>query len=216
MSELRLHAVDVDEVRAIFGADPTLAERLRQAAKVRWFDHTPEPRRGVLDRLGPLTTKALLPATPDMPTRDDADTLLAGRYVAPERTLPAWRLVEGWIGVLAHDSLQLQLSAAELDALDEDLVAAGLGADLAPGAILRRDPHLPLRPLPGMFVGHATHPRVLATADDLRRCRDDVAPRSRERAQALADFFAHAPTTWQERAAHEGRPAPGVVALWFQ
>lgn len=215
MTELRLYAVGIDEVRDIFGADAALADRLMAAAKVRWFDNIPEPRRGILDKIGPLTKKALLPATPDMPTRADAEALLAGRYVAPERTLPAWRLLEGWVSVLAHDTLRLPMSAPDLDQLDFDLVAAGMPAELAIERAFRHETRVPLRPLPGMRIGYAKHAQALATADALRRVGDDVDPRSRGAADALRDWFAHYPCAWQDRATRDGRPAPDLVALWL-
>ena len=105
MGSLRLYAIAIDEVRAIFGAPEATATALRAIAAHR-FPAAPSTAPGLLGKLGPVFRRA--PDAPVMrpgvPSGSDVDTLLAGRYVPPHRLSACWALLEAFVETMAWGS----------------------------------------------------------------------------------------------------------------
>ena len=122
MVRIRLWAIGIGEVREIFGAPS-------EVAAARLAELTPpavtSPRApGLLGKLGPLLRRAsdapVIPA--DQPTRADAEALLKGSFIVPNRLPAAWALVTRWVGEQAWGALEVRL---DRDRVDFDLARAG-------------------------------------------------------------------------------------------
>lgn len=103
VGELRAYALAVTELRAVVGADPVTADRLRAVAH-RVLG--PAPTVGAPGPLGPIHRR--VPGTPvvrpDDPTPQDLDALLTGAPTPPGRAAATWRLVEALATGLAWSS----------------------------------------------------------------------------------------------------------------
>ncbi len=122
MGTLQLWAVNIDQARRIFSADPATAQRLRDAAQQQFQrSHTPGP--GLLGKLGPLMRRpnGSAATNPDRPTPDDIEDMLAGRYLPPQRLAAAWALFEFWLTLLAVNHSRIELTESELRDFDFDL-----------------------------------------------------------------------------------------------
>ncbi|MDR1450380.1 MAG: hypothetical protein LBI84_09330 [Propionibacteriaceae bacterium] len=162
---LRLWAVPVATVQQIPGAPPELAARLRQVAA----DHAPVRAgrpRALIDKLGPLLRRpsyapVIDPAALSLP---DADAIVAGRFIPPERLDAAWRLFEFWLDDLSAARLSRPASAAEVEQADFDLARAGVPSPGDLRHLWQRGFALPLRPPPGLAIGYLEAARVQAAA----------------------------------------------------
>ncbi len=216
MGELHLWAVSIDEVRDMFGADSDAKARLRGlAASAFKLAEPAHPRTGLLGKVGPLFRHPfdapLL--TPDSPLPSDVDALLNGRYIAPERLAPAWRVVIAWLDAEAWAGFSLAAAPAQLDDLEFDLARAGLSSDFSLRHLMSGDPQLPLRPAPGMSVGYCKQGHVIATRDALDAVLENVEDTSRQRAASLLRFL-NGVHEWSARAIEAGRPQPDLVVIW--
>lgn len=155
MRRLRLFGISIDAVRDIFGANEDLAGRLN-AVLAREFAPTNPKSPGLIGRLGPLFKRA-----PDtevnaaLPLPSDAEALLAGSYVKPERLPQAWQLMLVWLTELSLASTQI--SFEDLDAIEFDLARNGLSSDFSLRNLAERELGIPLRPLSGQVVGYCRH-----------------------------------------------------------
>ena len=192
MGNLWLYAMPLEDVRAFFSAPADLAdELLAQAGAV-----IKAPTNNLLGRVGPLFRHPVVPVIDlPMPSADDAQNLVEGRSIAPERLAPAWTIVRHWCDVRAAGRLSLEISQQQLSTIDFHIVSGGLSSQFSLETIVGRDPHLPLRTLHGSQVGWmpAAHAALAAeqwpTALADGRLPDDVIGL----AEQLCGFFCQVP-----------------------
>lgn len=212
MSRLRLTAISIDEVRDIFGASPEFAEELRSLATDQ-FAPPSNRRRGFI--AGLFRRDPIVEASPHTPTMTDLESLLAGRYVAPERTDASWVLVDGWLRRLGWAQLELNLSEGELNELEFDLARAGLSSQFAVRKLLAGEAQLPLRPPAGVRVGYAKFGHVVATRDAVRRALPELAETHHQALNRLVAFL-DGFEAWEQAAMNAGRPRPDLFGQWTE
>ena len=165
MQRLVIYALGINDVRDIFGADETLAGRLREAARAHYSEAPPQRRRW----FGPLLRRD--PATevdPGRPSTADVDALLSGGFVSSERVTPCWRLLHVWFAELAPASRAVDYDEDLLDRVEWELATLGLGSDHALRSLAERRLGVPLAPLPGQVVGYAKHLHAVEVLRHLR------------------------------------------------
>lgn len=159
-------AISIDDVRDIFRASPSLAERLKATAAARFAQPSPTKRRW----FGPV-----LHRDPDErvdaahPSQHDLDTLLAGSFIQADRQVPSWQLLIVFLEELAAASARVEWDPSLSDQIEFDLARAGLNSDYALRNLAERDLGIPLRPLPGQLAGYAKHVQVAETLAALGR-----------------------------------------------
>lgn len=209
MSTLWLYAVTIDEVRGIFGADPSLAARLRAAAARKFAAEAPSSH-GLLGKLGPTFRRPVdAPIRrPDLPTGGEVDALLASRYLPPDRLGAAWVLLLAWLDELAPDALRLALSAAQLSDFDFDLACSGVPSRLGLTDLLKTGLGIPLAPAPGWAAGWVPAERAATIAPSWRSCLSELAEDRRELADTVLDWLEARPG-WTGPS-----PSPDLVAIF--
>lgn len=182
MQTLVASAISIDDVRDMFGADPALAERLREIA-ARRFAETPPPKRrwfGPVIKQDPaFRVDAALPSSADL------EAVLSGGYVSPDRMPQAWRLVIAWLEELSAASERIAWDPAQMDTIEFDLARAGLNSDYSLRHLAERDLGISIRALPGHFAGYAKHVQAAETFEALKSIR--TAPELGDGARALLD-----------------------------
>lgn len=164
MFRLVLFAISIDDVRDIFRADDSLAERLRAVAAAR-FAAPSTARRGWFKPL--LRRDPDTEVRADHPLRPDVDALLRGGYISPDRAPHCWSLVTAWLEELAAAHREVPWEPESFDRIEWDLAACGLNSDYSLRRLAERQLQVPLRPLPGQVVGYAKHVHVSDTASAL-------------------------------------------------
>lgn len=216
MGRMSLFAIGITELRDMFGAAPELADRLRAIAETHFPPAAGKPpRRGsLLGRIGPVLKKSIeTPQIPDHPVPADADALLAGRTIVPERLGVAWQIVLVWLDEISWGRLDLDLATPELAAIEFELAKAGLPSQFALERLLQGNPQLPLRPLPGQQFGYAKNPHVEATRHAVSTVIGDLEPDAQTIVQPVLEFLNRYPG-WTAAAAAAGRPVPDLVVVW--
>lgn len=171
MPSLAVYAIGIDDVRDIFGADDTLAERLRAVAAARLAPAAAPTKRGwfkPLQRRDPATE-----VNPERPLRGDMEAILAGGYIAPDRLRQCWELLTIWLAELSRTHLELPWEPGSFDRVEWDLAAAGLNSDFSLRRLAERQLGIPLRPLEGQVVGYAKALHVAETANALAAALTD-------------------------------------------
>lgn len=228
-ARLRLHAININDVRDLIGADAdTRAWAEAECAGLLTESAPPTTSRGFLARLfgrgrmrgadpGAAGTQPdsppISPPTPppDPPTGVDLATVLAGRHAAPERAGACWRVLEHLVARRAWASHEVCLDAREVADFDFALTLAGVPAEAGLGRILRSPAMLGLAPAPSVTVGYLPFAVVRLHAA-LYAAADVEDPRQAELARGLAEFWAKLPD-WAEEAAAAGRGAPDLIAF---
>ena len=218
MGELRLYAVGIDEVRQMFGASDAEQQRLRDlaAAALAPPPVAAQAHGGLLTKLGPIFKRppAALVVSPTQPVPRDLEVLLAGAYVAPERTGATWRLLETLVQGTAWESTLLALSPESLDELDFALVRGGVTSAVGLRHLLMNPLGVQLLPVRGLTVGWHRHEQALAMATAYRSALPQV--ESREQQEMLAalvrwlDDFVGLPA----RVSTSARPVPDLIGFW--
>ncbi|WP_130864825.1 hypothetical protein [Acidipropionibacterium timonense] len=214
MGEFRLHAMAIDEVRDVFGADAALARHLRLWAAQTFDTEDPEhPDR--TDRHGRHRgrLRARHSVRPGWPTNQDVDDLIQGRFVGPDRLSRCWRLLDEWLEHLSWGTHSLVLDAARADDLEFDLARAGVPSHLSLHRLFGGDPQIPLRPAPGMRVGYSRRLHVAATHDAMARALPFLGPDFAVQITDLVGFLGSFPS-WTELAASADRPQPDLIVVW--
>lgn len=213
MSELRLYAIAIDQVRDIFGADAELAARLRRVSSHAISVDNPQ-RPSMLSKLGPLFRRPIEP--PNIPVNQplgyDVENLLSGRYIKPERLPYSWTIFQCWLADLACGDVVISANQSDAEQLDFALAAAGLPSDFAVGNLLARDPHILLRPSDGMTVGYSKANHAIATGMALRQTLASLpdGPK-RELAEQITEFLE---LLAQWKAEREQQAAPDLFGIW--
>lgn len=209
MGELRLFSIGVDEARDMFSAPPELADHLR-AVSVPLYPPAPK-KRGLIDRLGPITKRHFVPNPLD-PVESDAENLLAGRFVSPERSSASWTLVEHWLAELAWSTYAVTLTQAELETWDFDLARAGVSSVYGIGAMFNEELGFPLRPLVTQRTGYVRHAHMANAVAALTSALEQLSGPSAERTQHFLGWLDDY-GTWSASASAAGRPQPDLVAI---
>jgi hypothetical protein len=218
MGELRLYAVGLDEVRAVFGAPEDQATHLREVAR-RAF--TPEPdaaRSGWVSKLGPIFRRppAAQVVSPTQPEPHDVEVLLAGAYVRPERAGATWRLLETLVCDLAWGSTRMTLTPQALDELDFALARGGVSSSVGLRHLLDSTAALNLAPVQGLTVGWHRYEIALAMAGAYRAAMPQIrTTEQQEMVTALAHWL-DGFVPWAQVAASLNRPVPDLVGFWAQ
>lgn len=216
MGELRLYAVGLDEVRALFGAPEEQATRLRAVAERAFTPAAEAARTGLLSKLGPMFRRP--PATqvisPTQPEPRDVDALLAGAYVPPERTGATWRVLETLVCDVAWGSTRMSLTSESLDDLDFALARGGVSASVGLRHLLDTTASLNLVPVQGLRVGWHRYETVLAMAGAYRAAMPQV--RTEEQREMIRDLagWLDGFIPWAQLAVTQRRPAPDLVGFW--
>lgn len=212
MADLTVHAIGIDELRALFSGAPERAAELRELAAAT-FTAPPRPSVGLLDKLGPLTGRPVgAPVVrPGVPTAQDLADVLAGRDVAPQRLPAAWRLVGLWLDDRSWGRLQLTVDRPSVDDLDFELGSLGVPPSASLAALFRGALALPLRNGPGQVTGYLRHARARALRDAWRPVLGQLTAAHAETAQQVVTWLGGL-EEWADRAAAVGRPAPDLVS----
>lgn len=215
MSELRLYAIGIDELRDVFSGSPDVAANLRSVALAAF----PAPPRhsptGMLSKLGPLFRRPPEAPVirPGVPTEHDLLAVVSGRFIPPERVPAAWALVRAYLEAQSWGSLPLELSQRQLDELEFDLAKAGMSSAYGLRKLFVDPLGVPLNTPPGMVAGFVHAERV----DDWRRAWDEAAAQlegpNQALARSVADWLELFPA-WAEAAMASGRSTPDAIALF--
>lgn len=216
MGELRLYAVGLDEVRALFGAPEERATRLREVAQRAFTPAAEAARGGLRSKLGPIFRRP--PATPvispTQPEPRDVDALLAGAYVPPERTGATWRVLETLVCDVAWGSTRMSLTPEALDDLDFALARGGVSASVGLRHLLDTTTSLSLVPVQGLKVGWHRYETALAMAGAYRAAMPQIrTEEQREMTSALASWL-DGFIPWAQVAVSRGRPVPDLLGFW--
>jgi hypothetical protein len=199
MSTLRLWAIGIDEVRGIFGADPETANRLREAATTR-FGASTKPPAGLLGKLGPFLRGGGDPAAPrpGVPSTDDIDDVLSGRYMSPQRLVPAWNLLEFWLDTLALGFGEWPLTEPGLNDFDFDLARAEVPARYGLSDLFKSGLGISLTRCPGMAVGWVPRQHVLGMVESWPAGIAELTPEHQELAGGILRFL-NSSGEWNEQ-----------------
>lgn len=216
VSELRLYALGIEELRGLYGAPPGRAEEFREAA-ARAF--APRPERapaGLLSRLGPIFKRppAAPVLSPTQPTRADVDTLLTGTYLPPERMGATWRVVEALAQHLAWGSARLTLTPQLMDEIDFALVRGGAPAALGLRHLLQSGTGMNLLAVQGLTVGWHPHDRARVLAQAYRTAASELEDDDQRAAVSALVEWLDGFGSWTAQAAAVGRPRPDLVGFW--
>ena len=200
----------------MFGASPPVAEHLREVARSAFAPPAVEARGGLLSKLGPIFKR--VPATPvispTQPEPHDVEVLLAGAYVAPDRTGATWRLLETLVQGIAWGSTRMSLTPQSLDDLDFALARAGVSASVGLRHLLNSTMSLNLVPVQGLTVGCQPYHKALAMAAAYRSAIQDIkTEEQREMIKSLTSWL-EGFVPWAQVAASLGRPVPDLVGFW--
>lgn len=212
MGTLWLHAIAVDDVRDIFGADASEAARLRAVAAERFG--RPTPKYGLLGKLGPLFARPIdAPVIgPDTPGREDCDRLLAGQHVPPDRLAASWRLLEVWLEAKAWSSHAVTLDEHSLNAIEFDLGRAEIPVRYGVRSLVARELGIPLRTGPSVVAGYAPGHHVPPLAEAWRAALPGLEPETREWIGELLGWL-DGFVNWTQAAEAEQRPRPDLVGI---
>jgi hypothetical protein len=217
MGQLRLYAIGIDEVHAMFGAPPGEQQRLRAVA-TEALRPTADPARhgGLIGKLGPLFRRPpdAPVVSPTQPTPQDLDVLLAGAYVPPERSGATWRLLETLVQGSAWGSTLLDLTNESLDDLDFALASGGVAAAAGLRHLFSSTTSLNLLPVHGLTVGWHPYEKALAMAEAYRAALPEIKTQQQQEMVAALVGWLDGFTSWSQVAAEQGRPVPDLVGFW--
>ena len=203
----------------MFGASPAEQERLRLLA-VSAFSPTADAGRsaGLLPKLGPIfrRTPAAPVVSPTQPVPRDLEVLLAGAYVAPDRTGATWRLLETLVHGTAWGSTLMDLTAGELDDLDFALARGGVSSAVGLRHLLSSTTSVNLLPVRGLTAGWHPYDKAVAMAGAYRTAAPQIRTREQQEAVAALIGWLEGFPRWAEQAAAARRPAPDLVGFWAQ
>ena len=173
---VEFYAVDIDDVRAMFGADATLAAELTAAARAAF----PAPKRQ-RRWFSPLMRRSPeFIVDPSRPTQDDLSVLLAGGYVTPERMAATWSLFRALLEHRSAAHVSIDVSSEEWDSIEFDLARSGLDSYYSLRSLGERRLGIPLSGHPGELNGYSKHVHVVETLDALRQVLGEVGEQTRE------------------------------------
>ncbi|MDR0286001.1 MAG: hypothetical protein LBI33_14100 [Propionibacteriaceae bacterium] len=207
VDELRLWMINVDAFRQCFAAPPELAARLTSIAES--LGPARRTARGLLAKLGPLTRRpAEAPVVrPGVPNLHDAEAMLTSRFVATDRLGASWVLARAWLDALADAHTAIPLPASEIDALEFDLVRAGVPTSVSIRHLWGRSVDLPLRATGDMSFGYMPGGVVPRLVDEWMAALPDLDEGTAAFATTLLAFA-------QPSAAGPDETRPDLIAWW--
>lgn len=216
MGTVSLHAIGIDELRDAFSGTDAAVTHLRTLASATWPPEQPPARRGLLDKLGPFSRRAVdAPVVrPGIPTGHDVDDVAHGRDVAPDRRSAAWALVDLVVADGAWGTLAFDADDRTIDDLDFALASAGLPSRYGLRQLFNSATRLPIKWLPGMAGGYVRGDRVEAMASAWDAALPGLGAEPAALARRVADWLAGFPR-WARNADEAGRPAPDLV-VWYR
>ncbi len=171
MHRLRLFAININDVRDIFGAAPPLAARLRDLAVQEFAPDRPD--RPLHGRIGPLFSRnRRTEVDTRRPLSGDVEAMLSGGHIPLERLPQCWQLLLSWLKALSTQHLDIELTG--LDAVEFELARAGLPSAFSLRSLATRELGIALRPLPEQVLGYSKHDHVVEVSRQLRRVHDDA------------------------------------------
>ncbi len=215
MGTLRLHALNIDEVRDLFQGKPEVADLVRRLVASSYPPVTTPSARGLLAKLGPLMRRAAdAPVVlPGVPTPAEIEMVVHGHYVPPERLSAAWAVAELWLTDRAWSSVSISIDEATGDDLDFELAAAGVPPSASLRSLFGRSLRLPLQPPPGQASGYLRGTRVDAFRAAWLAALPGVYGPNAATAQQVVTWLGGL-EDWRSRAVSAGRPQPDVIALF--
>lgn len=216
MGELRLYAIGIDEVRAMFGADDHHAAELREIAAVTLAPPEPPKQGGLLGVLGPIfrRTPGTRPVDPHAPVAADLEDQIAGRHPDPDRLMARWRLLEVLITGRAWSTTRVDLPGNLLNDIDFSMTCVGVPSSLGLASLLDDDLRTGLPALPGLRVGFCHHPRALARMEAYRDAVELISEPERAEVVATISAWLAGFPRWTELAPGLGRPEPSLVGFF--
>lgn len=216
MGTVSLHAIGIDELRDAFSGTDAAVARMRAIALAVWPPEDPPARRGLLDKLGPFSRRAVgAPVVrPGVPTGRDVDDVASGRDVPPGRRSAAWALVDAFVDATAWGVLRLDAEDRTIDALDFALASAGLPSHFGLRQLFNAATALPIKRLPGMAGGYVRGDRAEAMASAWAEALPGIDPAAAPLAGRVTAWLAGFPR-WAADADQTGRPAPDLV-VWYR
>jgi hypothetical protein len=211
---LHLWAVGIDTVERIASAPPDLAQHLYRVTAHHFPVRTGEPGHGLSDKFGPLVRRPRGAPVVELtgPTLPDAEAMLAGRFVSPDRLEPAWRLFQTWLDNLSVARMSHPATAAQIETADFDLSRAGVPSNLDLHHFWQRSFQMPLGRVPGLAIGWLRGDLVVEVAAAWRAHVDDVEG-SVDLVRAVLDFLERWPE-FRATALAQGQAAPDLVTSW--
>ena len=216
MGELRLYAIGIDEVQAMFGASGELAERLRAQAHAALAPPEEVTPGGWRSKFGPIFRR--VPGTPvidpQAPRPEDLERILTGDYVPADRAVATWQVMEVLIKENSWGSTGLWSDGEQLESLDFALARGGVHAADGLWHLLHQRTELPLIVPDGLLVGYHSHETAHRMGDSYREAVPEIEDeQQRATVTDLVDWLARF-GGWAETAATDGRPAPDLIAYW--
>lgn len=169
------HAVAIDDVRDIFGADAQLSAELSDVA-ARAFPAEPTKPRAFLPLLRRPRDFAV---DPTRPTKDDLSILLSGGYVAPDRMLASLRLLHVFLEHRAAAHRSVDIPSSQWSSAEFDLARHGVDTHYSLRRLAERQIGIPLRGGDGDVNGYAKHVHVAETVAAWEPVVGELAPGSR-------------------------------------
>ncbi|MCL2470283.1 MAG: hypothetical protein FWF25_00870 [Propionibacteriaceae bacterium] len=210
-AELRLWAIGVDEFRQCFAAPEALKETLVQISDSLQPAEAKAQSRNLFSKFGPLMRHPESGAVirPLIPNRHDAEAMMTGRFIDSDRLGACWVLTQAWLDHLALSHAVLDLTPAEMDTLEFDLVRAGVPTQLGIRHLWRHSLDIPLRPTQAMTIGYMAHDTVLQLTEQWTSALADLEEATVQFATSVLEFTSHFPQY------AETRQAPVDLIAWW-
>ncbi len=213
MGELRLTAIAIDDLRALFQGSPAIEEHLRGVAAQAFPPDVPTPTASRLGKVGPLTrVPPDAPVVrPGVPTNDDLHKVTHGRFVTPDRLSAAWALVRLWLDACGWPTLVVAIDEPAMNDLDFELATGGVETRYALRRLLNDKLALPLRNAPGQVTGFTGYEAAVAMRDAWRPAIKTLSPHNAAVAEYIAAWMGGL-ESWADYARQHQRPLPDLVA----
>lgn len=218
MGELRLTAIGVEELRALFSGSPAIEEHLRGVAAQAFPPPAQPVRTSMLGRVGPVT-KLPPPGAPvvkpDVPTAQDLRDLTRGRFVKAERLGAAWALVRLWLDACGWPSVAIAIDEPAINDLDFELATGGVETRYALRRLLNDKLALPLRTEPGQATGYVPYADAVAMREAWRPAIGTLSPHNADLARYLVTWLGGL-EGWADYAKRAHQPFPDLIASFTQ
>ncbi len=171
MHRLRLFAININDVRDIFGANAELAARLRDIAAQHFAPKRSD--RPLLGRIGPLFSRQRATEVDTRhPLSGDVEAMLCGGHLSPERLPQCWQLLLLWLEALSAQHLAMTIDG--LEDIEFELARAGLPSTFSLRSLAARQLGTALRPVEGQVVGYSKHDHVVEAGIHLHEVHDSA------------------------------------------